>query len=152
MRITVYLLQIEELQNINFDNNKKIQQLEEKIRSNKGNNIDSVKNEKYKSLEIQYKMILEKNNKLSNEFHSLNKEIKELKELKNKYNILIKEHGNLLKTECLFNELKIKYDISQNSIKSLTDELNELKINFKKKNEEIELINLEKKELKNDEK
>ena len=150
----IYLLQIEELQNINFDYNKKIEQLEEKIRANKEENniIDSEKNEKNKNLEIQYKIILEKNNKLSNEIYSLNKEIKELKEIKNKYNILIKEHGNLLKTESLFNELKIKYDICQNNIKNLTDELNQLKTNFKKKNEEIEVLNLEKNELKNNEK
>ena len=129
----IYMLQIEELQNINIDNSKKIQILESKIKMYKGENTpEGLKVDKLKNLEIQYKIAMEKNNKMTNEFCSINKELKELREIKNKYNILIKEHESLLKTETLYNELKMKYNFSQNNIKSLTNELNNIEKNFKK--------------------
>ena len=138
----LFISQIEELKNISADYSKKIQQMEVKLRAYQGINIqDGAKNDRYKNLEIQYKIILEKNNKISNEFGALNKEIKELKEIKNKYNILIKEHGSLLKTESLYNEIKMKYEISENKVKTLTNQLNIIENNYKKQKEEIELIN-----------
>ena len=137
----IFISQIEELQNRNIDNNDKIQQLEAKLKLYKNDTIfEGTKGDKYKNLELQYKNVLEKNNKISNDLFSMKREIKELKEIKNKYNILIKEHESLLKTETLYNELLIKYNISQNNIKTLMNELNTMKKSFKKQQEEIESL------------
>ena len=147
----IYMSQIEELQNINIDNSKKIQNLESKMKRNSLDiSPEGPKNDKYKNLEEQYKLILEKNSKMSNDFCSMNKEIKELKEIKNKYNILIKEHESLLKIENSYNELKMKYNFSQNNVKSLTKELNNIEKKYKIQKEKLELLNNEKKELKCD--
>ena len=145
----IFISQIEELQNKNFDNVNKIQQLEAKLKLYKNDNIfEGKKIDNYNNFELKYRSLLEKNNKISNDYIQINKELKELKEIKNKYNILIKEHENSLKTELLFNELKIKYNVSQNNIKSLTNELNLIQKNLKKKKEEIDLLKIEKTVLK----
>lgn len=147
----IFISQIEELQNRNIDNNDKIQQLEAKLKLYKNDTIfEGTKGDKYKNLELQYKNVLEKNNKISNDLFSMKREIKELKEIKNKYNILIKEHESLLKTETLYNELLIKYNISQNNIKTLMNELNTMKKSFKKQQEEIESLKIDKNMLQND--
>ena len=112
--------------------------------------FEGTKGDKYKNLELQYKNVLEKNNKISNDLFSMKREVKELKEIKNKYNILIKEHESLLKTETLYNELLIKYNISQNNIKTLMNELNTIKKSFKKQQEEIESLKIDKNMLQND--
>ena len=141
--LSLYKNKISNLEKINYELNKKI------------NKIENEENEKYNLLMNKYNKLFSEYNQIKNEFNMQIK-IKEstLEEINNKYNNIMIEFNNKNST---FNNLKAKYDqvlrinnnniniINNNRIKlnEAIEENNDLKIEIRKKTEEIEQKNIE---------